>query len=150
MADAATITRFRKVVGDTDTASELWTDSQLSDFIDDGVVEYTFGESTTWEAAGDDEKVQGFKLAHVTVLRELATDVMLFFKWKDQNKEVDKSMTPGNAGRLAKEIHAEVMAHRKAKKADTDTEERKRAQGGKMDLDPGSAQSDRTSARGWY
>jgi hypothetical protein len=108
--------------------------------------EYTYGNRTINEAEGDDATA-ALMLAHSTAMYELASNAALFFRWKDQQEEIDKSMTPEMCRRIGKDLWERVMAQRKAKEEGVgESEGKNQAQGGQMDMNV----PDRTSPRTWY
>jgi hypothetical protein len=144
---------LRQRIGDTDPnpAKQVWSDEQLDEWLDGGFSEWTYGSRS--EAAGDltsDDITQGMKLAHSSAMYELATGTAAFFKWKDQQKEFDRSMTPESCRRIGKDLWEQVNQHRKGVQTlVTDEAGRKIAQGGLMQFDPGKAFTDRTVERPW-
>lgn len=146
MAEIATITDLRTLLGDTDTENEIWSNAQLGLFIDLGYGEYTYGKRTEADGGTADDRVQAIKLAKVQAYEELHRDTSLFFKWKTQQKEVDRTMTPETCRLMAKDIWMQVHAHRKSLEAQIGDPDTKRAQGTNMQFgDPG-----RPNVRGWY
>ena len=149
MATQILIDKLRELLGDIDQDSEVWDDAQLSAMIDEGVSEYTYGQRTHADGS-DDDITQGMKLARSIAMYELASNTALFFKWRDQQKEIDKSMTPEMARRIGKDLHAQVMQHRKAKDNNEGEQERATAQGGIAQFDAGTTAAERTEARRWF
>lgn len=145
MAEAATIIDLRTLLGDNDADNEVWGDTQLGLFIDEGYSEYTYGERT--EANGTkDDRTQALKLAKARAYEELHSNTALFFKWKDQSKEVDRTMTPDTCRLMAKDLWTQVMAHRTALQNRTGVLDANRAQGTNMQMtEPG-----RHPPRTWY
>lgn len=143
---AAYIRKLQKRVGDDDEDARLWDDDQLGEWIEAGMSEYTYGGRDI-NSATDDDVTASLMLAHSSAMYELASNAALFFKWKDQQKEIDKSMTPEMCRRIGKDLWERVMAHRKAKDANVgEAEEKDRAQGGVIEMDiPG-----RPAGRDWY
>ena len=151
---SAFIEELRRRVGDTDPdpTKQLWSDDQLDEWIAQGMSEWTYGERV--EASGTlsrDDIDQGLKLAHSSAMYELATGTVLFFKWRDQHKEMDKTMTPESCRRIGKDLWEQVNQHRKDREAKTDKDpQRKVAQGGVAQFDAGSTATARTPERPWY
>src|SRR5262245_10928291 len=116
MASYDLIARFRQMIGDLVVESQVWTDDQSGECIDEGFLEYTYGARTEGdETASVDDTTQSLKLARSYAMYELASNTALFFKWRDQQKDIDKSMTPEMCRRIGKDLHEQVMGHRKAK-----------------------------------
>ena len=144
---AAIIRKLQKRIGDDDEDARIWDDDQLGEWVEAGMAEYTFGARDI-DSATSDDLTQMFKLAHSSAMYELASNTALFFAWKDQQEEIDKSMTPESCRRIGKDLWEQVIAHRKAKEEGIgeDEEEKDRAQGGIMDM----TTPERSGARDWY
>ena len=150
---SAYIDDLRKRIGDTDPdpAKQVWADDQLDQWIAQGISEWSYGARS--EDAGnleDGDVNMGLKLAHSSAMYELASGTALFFKWRDQQKEIDKSATPESCRRIGKDLWEQVNKQRQDKKRSTEEDPARRvAQGGTMQFDPGSGFSDRTPERPW-
>ncbi len=150
MAETATITDLRTLMGDTDTEAEIWSDAQLNLFIDMGYSEYTYGQRAEVAAAPltagtPDDRTQALKLAKVQAYEALHRDTVLFFKWKNQQKEIDRTMTPESCRLMAKDIWAQVNAHRTSKEGLVGEEATAKPQGTNMQM----VIPDRTAPRPW-
>lgn len=148
---SAHIDALRKRIGDTSTdeSAQVWADEQLDEWIAQGISEWTYGaRSEADDNLTLDDVDMSLKLAHSSAMYELATGTALFFKWRDQQKDIDKSMTPESCRRIGKDLWEQVNAHRKAKH-DALGEPKLRAHGGISQFDAGSTLADRTRERGW-
>lgn len=146
MASSELISRARKMLGDDDPdpANWIWETAQVGEFIDQGFSEYTYGVRDS-SSTDPDDVTQGMKLARSYALYELATNTALFFKWRDSNQDVDRSMTPEMARRIGKDLWEQVMKHREEKGKSVGVEGKSKPQGGMMTFSPG----DRTQGRAW-
>lgn len=144
---ASYIRKLRHRLGDEDSDSYIWTDDQLGEWIEAGMEEYTYGARDI-TAAIEDDVTAALMLAHSSAMYELASNASLFFAWKDQQKEIDKSMTPEMCRRIGKDLWERVMAQRKAKGDNVGgaEEEKDRAQGGIMQMEI----PERATRRDWF
>lgn len=143
------VERARQFLGDTGEPEDwIWSNTQIEEFVAAGYSEYSYGVRDSTSLLVDDH-TQGLKLARSYALYELATNTALFFKWRDQQKDVDRSMTPEMCRRIGKDLWEQVMRHRESMAVVVGIGGRNVPQGGILQMNPGKTASDRTVERPW-
>ena len=103
--DTANIDALREMIGDNvpDDTSWAFFNSELQGFITKSVAIHTAALKT--EGSSDAAEIaQALTLSHAKVMYKLATDKRVFFKWKDGNESVDKTMQMSNCVKLAQAL----------------------------------------------
>lgn len=105
IADTTNLKELRGRIKDNKSDDTKWAffNSELQSFLDRAIAQHTGSERTELDATEDD-LAMAMQLAHAYALHSLATDKVRFFKWRDGNESVDKSMLPQNCIRLANSI----------------------------------------------
>lgn len=97
------IKEFRQRIPDTSLTNPAFSDIELEAFLEQSVLEHSQGERSSINMLPADWPLS-LLLAHSSVMYNLATSKVRFFKWIDGEESVDKSMISENCIKVANSL----------------------------------------------